>query len=75
MNETVKIALPVNPAGSSGLKVQAAPVPTAVETLEHLEQTLDNLDPVVKPEGDASVEAVETPVAVPEGTLADEPRE
>lgn len=38
---------PTNPAGSRGLKVSAEPVPTAEETLEHLEQTLDNLDPVV----------------------------
>ncbi len=38
---------PVNPAGSRGLKLTTEPVPTAVETLEHLEQTLDNLDPVL----------------------------
>lgn len=83
MNETVKIApasLAVNPAGSSGYIVrQPAPeaVPTAVETLEHLEQTLDNLDPVVADKAadaviaeitGASVEAVEPVVAVPEGT-------
>jgi hypothetical protein len=35
---------PVNLAGSSGYVVRTEP--TAVETLEHLEQTLDNLDPV-----------------------------
>lgn len=44
MDEELKL---INPAGSRGLKINAGPVPTAVETLEHLERTLDDLDPVV----------------------------
>jgi hypothetical protein len=41
MDELVKLA------GSRGYKVSPEAVPTAVETLEHLERTLDDLDPVV----------------------------
>jgi hypothetical protein len=55
VNETVQVI----PAEVSGLKINAEPVPTAAETLEHLEQTLDNLDPVVP--------------AVPSGTIAADP--
>lgn len=57
-----------NPAGSRGLKVSAEPVPTAVETLEHLEQTLDNLDPVVVDKAADAVIAEITGGNVPEGT-------
>lgn len=81
MNEILKIAagIAVNPLESSGVKVNAEPVPTAAETLEHLEQTLDNLDPVpstAPPVGaimDAAADAVIAEIAgTPDGDSADD---
>jgi hypothetical protein len=70
MNEKLQI---VNPHASRGIKI----VSSAVEVLEHLEKTLDNLDPVpstaptVGAIADAEVERMisEGGPTVPSGTL------